>query len=271
MPYDSNGNATIIRNRAVTGQTVQAAQVNTPFDDVQSMLSQVLLRSGVAPMTGQLNANGFKIINVPDPSSSGDLVNLSYLNSALASINDKLSDPWWQKPVGEPFPLNVGFSGIIEPPKNKDYRYIALTANQFSAGQYNEGVLINQTISGSGVNIIATATVSLTGSPLNGQVVRLINTEGRFIRPSDSPGAVLESQNLSHNHALTDPGHVHNLLADISTGSSNVPKIDNQGIGVFTNFPGAITRSTTGITLASSGGDESRPRSVGALFYMRIK
>lgn len=82
MPYDSNGNATITRNRAVTGQTVQAAQVNTPFDDVQSMLSQVLLRSGVAPMTGPLPMNGFKVTGAADGVASTDLATVGQLQSA---------------------------------------------------------------------------------------------------------------------------------------------------------------------------------------------
>lgn len=90
MPYDSNGNSTINRNRAVTGQTVQAAQVNVPFDDVQSMLSQVLLRSGVAPMAGPLNMNSFKVTGIQDGSAATDAVSFS---QATALVNG-ISKPW---------------------------------------------------------------------------------------------------------------------------------------------------------------------------------
>ena len=82
MPYDSNGVATINRQRAVTGQTVQAEQVNTPFDDAQSMLSQVLLRSGVAPMTGALNMNGFRVVGASDGISPADLATVGQINAA---------------------------------------------------------------------------------------------------------------------------------------------------------------------------------------------
>jgi len=85
MPYDSNGVATINRQRAVTGQTVQAAQVNTPFDDTQSMLSQVLLRSGVAPMTGNLNMNGNNQTNVGDPDADTDGANKGYVDAQVAT------------------------------------------------------------------------------------------------------------------------------------------------------------------------------------------
>lgn len=99
MPFDSNGNATITRNRAVTGQTVQAAQVNTPFDDVQSMLSQVLLRSGVAPMTGPLNMNGFKITGAADGVASTDMATVGQVQSA-APIGSVISFAGSSAPTG---------------------------------------------------------------------------------------------------------------------------------------------------------------------------
>lgn len=86
MPFDSSGNASVTRNIAVTGQTVLAEQVNVPFADIQSMLSQVLLRSGVAPMTGPLNSNGFKLINIGDGSSDTDAASFGQLNDAIAAI-----------------------------------------------------------------------------------------------------------------------------------------------------------------------------------------
>jgi hypothetical protein len=100
MPYDSNGNATVTRNRAVTGQTVQAAQVNVPFDDVQSMLSQVLLRSGVAPMTGPINMNNFKLTNVGEGVLDSDVATISQIGYSSAgfispgfNLSNNQSDP----------------------------------------------------------------------------------------------------------------------------------------------------------------------------------
>lgn len=81
MPFDANGNASVTRNIAVTGQTVLAEQVNVPFADIQSMLSQVLLRSGVAPMTGALNMNGFKVTGAEDGVAATDLVTVGQLQT----------------------------------------------------------------------------------------------------------------------------------------------------------------------------------------------
>ena len=91
MPFDSSGNASVTRNIAVTGQTVLAEQVNVPFADIQTMLSQLVLRSGVAPMTGPLNSNGFRQTNVGDPTADGDGANKNYVDDqiegALATTN----------------------------------------------------------------------------------------------------------------------------------------------------------------------------------------
>lgn len=79
MPYDSNGIATVTRQAAVTGQTILAVQVNTPFEDIESMLSEALLRTGVAPMGANLNMASFKIINVAEGTNPGDAVEFSQL------------------------------------------------------------------------------------------------------------------------------------------------------------------------------------------------
>lgn len=60
--------------------------MNVPFDDVQSMLNQVLLRSGVAPYSGNQSMAGFKITNAANGSADGDYTNMSQLNAVIAQI-----------------------------------------------------------------------------------------------------------------------------------------------------------------------------------------
>lgn len=86
MPYDGSGQALITGQRPVNGQDTDAAQINVPLDDIQSMLSQVLLRSGVAPMTGPLNMNGFKINNLAQASNSTDPVTLEQVQALIANV-----------------------------------------------------------------------------------------------------------------------------------------------------------------------------------------
>lgn len=81
MPYDSSGKATIYRKRALFGEVIEAEQVNIPFDDTQSMLSQALLRNGLAPMSGNLNLNSNRITNLQVGVNPSDAVTLSQLNA----------------------------------------------------------------------------------------------------------------------------------------------------------------------------------------------
>lgn len=55
MPSDANGVYSLPNGyEAVTGETIQASQHNPPLEDLASAMSQRLMRSGVAPMTGAL-------------------------------------------------------------------------------------------------------------------------------------------------------------------------------------------------------------------------
>lgn len=265
MPRDSGGNVVVNRQPAVSGQTVLAEQVNVPFADIQAMLNLVAWRDGISPWTGSQNANGFRLTNVGDPSSAQDAVTLSYIQTLL--------DPWALKAVGEFVAYDAG-EALTPPPKaNALYRYVLLTAGQTGAGAYNESILIDETVSGTDPNIVATAKVNLVNSPLNGKTIRLINTERRFIRPGVG-GTLEDSQNLAHPHTINDPGHPHTLLSNIplpvadfdrgNTGSPSLFSIDN----FESNAP--TSTNTTGITINSSGGNEARPRSMGVVYYRRI-
>jgi len=155
---------------------------------------------------------------------------------------------WMTKAIGEPFPLRDDLAGVVVPPTdNAAYRYIKLTA----ADAYNTGILTSESVSGSAPDVIATAVISLTGSPINGLTVNLLNTERRFIRAGSS-GTV---------EADTFKAHIHGF-------NGNVPLLNiggSEGDG-----PIAGNRAATGAT-NSTGGTETRPKNQGATFYMRIK
>lgn len=87
MPFDSNGNFTLTNGYlAVTGQTVLASQHNSPLQDIQAAFNETLLRSGVAPMMGPLNLNGFKITGLPQSTTNGNAVEHSQLTEVKALI-----------------------------------------------------------------------------------------------------------------------------------------------------------------------------------------
>lgn len=87
IPYDSNGNFSLTPGYlAVTGQTILASQHNPVLEDLGAGMSQVLLRSGVAPLNGNLSAAGFKITNAGNGSADGDYVTVAQLNEVIASV-----------------------------------------------------------------------------------------------------------------------------------------------------------------------------------------
>lgn len=190
---------------------------------------------------------------------------------ANGRANLDLNDPWLCQPIGVPIPLWTHLSGVALPPTDRAYRYVLLTAGNAGSGQYNAGVLTGEAVSGSDPVVVASAVVSDASSPLNGATIRLINSERRFIRPGTS-GSLEESANKAHNHGGETGGggaHAHSF-----TGTQQQIAQTSGGGGFF-----ALTRAsdTTGAApahvhpIASDGGPEARPRSIGATYIMRIR
>ncbi|NTB01067.1 hypothetical protein [Agrobacterium tumefaciens] len=271
MPFDSNGNYTLPTSYFVeNGDTVLPIQHNPPFEDLAQALSLAVLRDGRSPMTDNLSMGSKKIINLAVGTAATDAVAKSQLDALSDALSALINDPWGFQPIGALIPLRHGITQIPEPPKDKAYRYILLTAGQIGTGAYNEGVLTSEVVSGSQPTVSAYATINLTGSVLNGQAVRLINTERRFLR-AGSPGTLQDSAFGSHSHSYNDPGHRHTLIADGASGLASIPRIDNQGISNQKFFNDATSVATTGITINANGDTETRSRNIGVDYYMRIK
>lgn len=219
---------------------------------------------------GSETINGLTTIAVPVGYAADVICDGTSFFAYVVPMQGISTDYWWFQPIGVLIPLRhfIGVE-IPQPPTDRGYRYILLSAGQSGAGGYNQGVLTSESVSGSSPLINASAVISLSGSPLNGLPVRLLNTERRFLR-AGSPGAVQDSENLSHGHGVNDPGHRHNITADGSAGGGGMPRIDNQGISNTKTFNDSITSSTTGISINVSGTTESRPRNMGVDYYMRI-
>lgn len=87
MPFDSNGNFSLVPGYlAVPGQTILATQHNPPLEDIAAALSQVVLRSGATPFSGNQSMAGFRITNAANGSADGDYVTMAQLNAVIASV-----------------------------------------------------------------------------------------------------------------------------------------------------------------------------------------
>ncbi|WP_368647811.1 hypothetical protein [Castellaniella ginsengisoli] len=151
---------------------------------------------------------------------------------------------WLGGRIGEEFPLHP--NAPLPPTDNPSFRYVILTAGLDGSGDYNEGVLTDETVTGSDPTITATAVVSLVGSPMDGQTIDLINTSRVFLRPGPAAGPIVDSQNLSHSH-----------------GKGAIP------YGAYQSGGGAYSYMSPTST-DPSGGDEARPRYIPRVYLMRI-
>ncbi len=177
-------------------------------------------------------------------------------------------DPWAMQVIGKEFSIHP--NAPLPPTDDPTFRYIILTAGLTGAGQYNEGVLTDETITGSDPTITATAVVSLTGSPMDGQTIDLINTSRVFLRPGPAVGPIVDSQNKKHTHTGTTGSagnHTHGITYSSEDGSNalrqgGAPRGTNS-----TNSAGAHTHT---LTIDNSGGTEAAPRHIPRVYLMRI-
>jgi hypothetical protein len=156
---------------------------------------------------------------------------------------------WLGTPIGVPFPLWDHIPGCPIPlTDNPRFRYIKLTASD----AYNSGVLVGESVSGSSPTIVATGIVNLPDSPIHGQTIPLINTSQPFLRPSTTPGVIVAGQNEAHPHSVTLPRYV-----------------DGQSGNTGWSAGQTLVSSSYVVNTSTSGGNEARPRYLGASFYMR--
>lgn len=206
--------------------------------------------------------------------ASGQVYNKSEIDAGLGRL------------IGEVFALQDDIAGVPGPDNSGDRKFIKLTAGLTGAGQYNEGLLTSESTSGSSPNITATAVISHTASPMDGQTVRLINTEERFLRAGNA-GTTQDSLLATHGHSASTGsagGHSHSRIqsgfdapiaqtdrgsgvtacdAGIATSTKGVDSGDMLG----TNSVGDHSHS---VSIGNTGGNETRPRNVGTTYYMRI-
>ena len=196
-------------------------------------------------------------------SSTGSKVNFSAPPSVyVTALTADLDDPWRQQPVGVPIPILDSITGVAQPPTGNPYRYIKLTASD----SYNTGVLTSESVTGSAPLVVATAVISLSGSPINGQTVNLINTEGRFLRGSTSAGTVQNDQ------MQTITGNVD---GQITLGARDGAFTTGASLGAY-GAPGAnygFSKASFNSSNSSGArtGTETRSKNIGVTFFMRVK
>ncbi|EKO3378361.1 phage tail protein [Vibrio fluvialis] len=92
---------------------------------------------------------------------------------------------WASLPIGIPVPIK---NAQLPPTNDTRFRYVKLTADD----PYNTGVLGSKVISGTAPNLVVSMTVTSSQSPLNGNVLRMLNTMNAYAKPSDVEGQIVQ-------------------------------------------------------------------------------
>ena len=175
------------------------------------------------------------------------------------------SKPYASFPIGVPFALWDHMVAAIIPDNQGDVKFIKLTAND----AYNDGLLINEVVSGSAPLVEAEAEIAV--GPLTGQVVPLINTEQRFLRA----GASGLTQNDAMQRLVGSVAQGRFAVASragvfqLSSAQTSIVASGSHSGGLlrFDSFYSPHARTTGN---GSGEGGETRPKNITATYYMRI-
>lgn len=251
MPRDSAGVMTLPPTTwATTGQTITVNQHNPAMREIEAALTDSLPRNGSAGLTGNFNANGFRITNLADPINDGDAVSLGFARNAT--------------PVG----MVMDYAGDFAP----------------EGWILCDGRSLSRTAEASLFAVIGTKFGSSSGSTFNvpdlrGRVVagidnmggtsagRITNAESGFNPNSAGSSGGAQSVQLtvdqmpSHNHSITvSPSgrHRHSIVAGGSStsGGSQPTGSGSQTQTAYTSYAEDHTHSATA---GNKGGDKSHP------------
>jgi hypothetical protein len=226
---------------AVVATGTNIASVNTVAANMANILLAV---ADIPALAAKLNITGSNIgANGP---AFRLAVGLDYADLPFLSV-----------PVGGLLILPTHIAGVTEPaPGSALYRFAKLTAGLTGVGAYNNGILTSESTTGSAPLVLSTATVSLAGSPINGQSIRLLNTEGRFVRPGTTSGTV-------RNDALQD--HIHQQTGRSSGAGSDWGATNASGTAGINYTQPVYTAG--GVRVDTS----TYPKHIEMTHYMRIK
>ena len=215
-------------------------------------------------------AGGYPLLNQTDLNNTLTSTSTSQaLTAAQGKVLKDEVDGGFTKAIGETFNLATHLTGIVEPSNAGDAKFVKLTAGLDGAGQFNEGLLINETITGSGATIEITAEIA-TG-PLAGNVINLLNSENRYLMPGENSGAVADDQMQRIIGSVTPASNIGLLSAGSAAtgafgrGASLSGRVDRDGSNSGFNAEFDSANSPDART-----GDHTNVKHIEATYYMRI-
>ena len=185
--------------------------------------------------------------------------------------------PWLGTAVSETKTLMTNDANLYPPTDSALFRYILLTAGEDGVGGYNEGVLINETLTGSDDLIEATAEINMPSSPLHGTVVHLMNTEETVIVAGETAGvfALDQMQRITGDLGganmgiARDSGSPQSFSGGALSSDGTTSTITQSGTNLAVKIKFNSSDSPDARTSATTEGS-TKPKRVSAQVFLRI-
>jgi hypothetical protein len=172
--------------------------------------------------------------------------------------------------IGVPFPV-FEHLGDVAPTNDGNVKYVKLSAGLTGVGGYNEGLLINEDVSGSAPLVEATAEIAV--GPLTGQTVYLVNSMEAVLRPREVSGELQLDQmqritgRLGGNRIRHMTENINGMVtAHVSTGGT----AEVSGSGGNRSYFTLDSAGSPNARVSSTTDGETRPKNVSVTEYMRI-
>lgn len=285
IPIDSNGNYSLPPGYlAVSGQTILASQHNPPLEDIAAALSQMMLRSGAAPMSGPLNMNGYVINNLGSnssptaPATNSQITDLEARITALLPTGAVQAFRRTSAPTGW---IKENGGTIGSPSSGATTRANADTEALFTLlwTQFNNTTLPIQTSAGAAGTRGASAAADFAAN----KRMPLFDSRTRFLRGSDDGLAFdvtltvgLSQADAIKAHTHTVPPHSHPIPSrtrpeyGFNSGGSRIASVNGSNLPDSTADAYDTSNSTAFQTASTGDALETRGRSSVVLYCIKL-
>lgn len=238
MPFDSNGTASLVPSYFVRdGDTIMPSQHNPVLEDIRSMLSNVVVRDGRAPLTGPLNANGNKITGVVDGTDPTDVASVGQAAAVIGDFKETVRtlDGKWLRRNGELYnSIDYPALSAILPPLPDGVQWsrgptIGTGGFQTIFAKQSSGYLISRAASTGGT---FSSDIYSSDDAITGELLATIS--GNFSLNDFSYGASLYAASSDNGQVATSADAV-NWSVPVLAVSGTTPYITSItfGIGLF--------------------------------------
>jgi hypothetical protein len=206
----------------------------------------------------------------------GNKQSVALFDSYTKGQQDSLLANFAGIPIGVPFGVWDHLTGVVAPSNTGVHRFVKLTAGEDGVGGFNENLVSNEVITGTGDLVVVTA--DITVGVLTGQTVSLLNSENRYLKAGASSGTVANDQMqriTGDTSTQSDQGMIRTDAAQPSSGG-DVKGAFSIGGNTYPFRVGTGTGTSAGLDFDSANSPNARTgtstdvKNIQITQYMRI-